>query len=51
LVAVMSQFVRWYRPGERLSPRDVAEQSIALISRELLAPVPGYDETGNNDRP
>lgn len=44
LVATVSWFVRWYKPGGRLSARDVAEQSSTLILRGLVVAVPARDE-------
>ena len=44
LVATVSWFVRWYKPGGRLSARDVAEQSSTLMLRGLLAPAHAREE-------
>ena len=38
LVAVASWFVRWYRPGGRLDPGEIAAQSSTLILHGLYAP-------------
>jgi AcrR family transcriptional regulator len=46
LTAIVSWFVRWYKPGGRLSAREAARQSSRLVLRGLLTP----DALGRLDR-
>jgi AcrR family transcriptional regulator len=41
LVAIVSWFIRWYKPGGRLDSREVAKQSCMLLLHGMLSPADG----------